>query len=264
LKAVILSAISVCLLICAPTIQAFKETKTSFKDGYDAGYFTAKAGKPYDFNSTHTERYKTGYDFGYRDGSSGSPYDPIKKYANKDSEQEDGIAYDAQGNPCIFGPSHDDCYDKVLEGIPGTRNYIDYHSGYKIGHADGLAGVERNVTSNNAPSWSWYDGYIAGLNDGHNLPIQTVWANKADSEKEAGIASDSNCIPCIFGPNHDECNDTGLQGRSCNGIVGSPNYDDCVYAQGFKTGYDYAIKGHYDKNTYDPDTTLAEGYFAGW
>ena len=55
-----------------------------------------------------------------------------------------------------------------------------------------------------------------------------------------------------------------MQGRPCTGIGGSSNYSDCVYAQGFKTGYDDAINGRYDKNAYDPDTTLAEGYFAGW
>ena len=69
----------------------------------------AKSGKPYDFSSNHTVKYKLGYDFGYRDGIQGSPYDPIKKYANKDSEQEDGIPYDAQGRPCIFGPDHTEC-----------------------------------------------------------------------------------------------------------------------------------------------------------
>lgn len=101
------------------------------------------------------------------------------------------------------------------------------------------------------------------LNDGHNPPIQTVWANKADTEKEAGIASDSNGISCIFGPNYDECKDTDLQGRSCDGIVGSTNYDDCVYSQGFRTGHNDAVKGVYDHSN-DPDTTWAEGYFAGW
>ena len=109
MKTVILSAVVICLLIGAPSVQAFKETKTSFKDGYDAGYFTAKAGKPYDVSSNHTAKYKLGYDFGYRDGSNGSIYDPIKKYPNKESEQEDGIPYDAQGRPCIFGPNHDEC-----------------------------------------------------------------------------------------------------------------------------------------------------------
>jgi hypothetical protein len=109
MKTIILSLLIISLMIGAQSVytqvQAFKETKTSFKDGYDAGYFTAKAGKPYDLSSNHT----VGYDFGYRDGSSGSKYDPVKKYVNKDSEQEDGIPYDAQGRPCIFGHDHTEC-----------------------------------------------------------------------------------------------------------------------------------------------------------
>ena len=51
-------------MIGAPTVQAFEGTA---KDGYDAGYFAAKSGKPYDFSSNHTAKYKLGYDFGYRD-----------------------------------------------------------------------------------------------------------------------------------------------------------------------------------------------------
>ena len=37
--------------------------------------------------------------------------------------------------------------------------------------------------------------------------MQSVLANQADTEKEAGIASDANGIPCTFGPNHDGCKD---------------------------------------------------------
>jgi hypothetical protein len=45
------------LMIGAPTVQAFTGAA---KDGYDAGYFTAKAGKPYDFSSNHIAKYKLG------------------------------------------------------------------------------------------------------------------------------------------------------------------------------------------------------------
>jgi hypothetical protein len=107
----LLSAVAVLvLMIAAPSVQAFEGTS---RDGYDAGYFAAKSGKPYPFNSTHTAKYKLGYDFGYRDGIQGAPYDPVKKYANKDSEQEDGMPYDAQGRPCIFGPDHTECLADV-------------------------------------------------------------------------------------------------------------------------------------------------------
>ena len=58
------------LIIGAPTVQAFEGIS---KDGYDAGYFAAKSGKPYDFSSNHTATYKLGYDFGYRDGIQGGP-----------------------------------------------------------------------------------------------------------------------------------------------------------------------------------------------
>jgi hypothetical protein len=105
MKALIGAVIAV-LMIGAQTVQAFKGTS---RDGYDAGYFAAKAGKPYPFGSNFTKSYKLGYDFGYRDGIQGAPYDPIKKYENKDSEQEDGLPYDAQGRPCIFGPDHTEC-----------------------------------------------------------------------------------------------------------------------------------------------------------
>ena len=143
-------------MIGAPTVQAFEGTS---KDGYDAGYFAAKSGKPYDFSSNHTAKYKLGYDFGYRDGIQGGPYDPIKKYINKDSEQEDGVPYDAQGRPCIFGPDHTECLDDFFQTIPGTSNYIDYHAGYKIGYADGLSGVRHHLkVEDTPPSESWGSG----------------------------------------------------------------------------------------------------------
>jgi hypothetical protein len=174
MKAILVSVVVICLLIGAQSVyaqvQAFK-TKTSFKDGYDAGYFIGKAGKSYEATSSnHTAKYKVGYDFGYRDGSSGSKYDPVKKYANKDSEQEDGLPYDAQGRACLFGPGHDLCYETFQEGIPGTPNYKDYQSGYKVGHADALAGVDYDTAQilDMSPSLSWQDGYVAGWNDGHN------------------------------------------------------------------------------------------------
>ena len=48
------------------------------------------------------------------------------------------VMTDSQGRVCNFGPSHDECQYQFLEKIPGTPNYIDHHSGFKIGYADGL------------------------------------------------------------------------------------------------------------------------------
>jgi len=82
---VILGIVVVVLMMGAQSVLAFKGI---VRDGYDAGYFAAKSGKPYPFGSNFTKSYKLGYDFGYRDGIQDAPYDPIKKYPNKDSEQE--------------------------------------------------------------------------------------------------------------------------------------------------------------------------------
>ncbi len=64
-------------------------------------------------------------------------------------------SWDAQGRPCNFGPSHDECQYKFLEKIPGTANYADYHAGYKIGYADGKAGdvYHHLKTDNTSASW---------------------------------------------------------------------------------------------------------------
>jgi hypothetical protein len=106
MKAIILSVIAISLMIGAPTVQAFTGTA---KNGYDAGYSAGKAGKSYDFSTNPATDYGRGFDFGYRDGIQGAPYDPIKKYVNKDTEQEDGLPYDAQGRPCFFGHDPTEC-----------------------------------------------------------------------------------------------------------------------------------------------------------
>ena len=110
MKTLLITVAVIVLMIGVPTVHAFEGIA---KDGYDAGYFAAKAGKPYPFGSNFTKSYKLGYDFGYRDGVQGAPYDPVKKHENKDSEQEDGLPYDAQGRPCFFGPNHVDCIGEV-------------------------------------------------------------------------------------------------------------------------------------------------------
>jgi hypothetical protein len=35
--------------------------------------------------------------------------------------------------------------------------------------------------------------------------MQSVWANQADTEQEAGVATDAQGRTCDFGTNHDEC-----------------------------------------------------------
>lgn len=41
--------------------------------------------------------------------------------------------------------------------------------------------------------------------------MRSVFANKADTEQEAGIASDSKGRVCNFGPSHDECYDQFIE-----------------------------------------------------
>jgi hypothetical protein len=41
--------------------------------------------------------------------------------------------------------------------------------------------------------------------------VQSVLANQADTEQEAGIASDKVGRPRTFGPSHDECRDQFLE-----------------------------------------------------
>ena len=46
---------------------------------------------------------------------------------------------------------------------------------------------------------------VASLGATLMIGAPAVYANQADTEQEAGIASDSNGVPCTFGPNHDKC-----------------------------------------------------------
>jgi hypothetical protein len=84
-----------------------------------------------------------------------------------DTEQEAGIASDSKGRVCDFGPDHDQCHDRYFETIPGTPNNIDYHSGFKVGYADGLTGVRVHLkVEDNPPSESWGNGYTEGWGQG--------------------------------------------------------------------------------------------------
>ncbi|MGA9844527.1 MAG: hypothetical protein WBQ25_19675 [Nitrososphaeraceae archaeon] len=58
--------------------------------------------------------------------------------------------------------------------------------------------------------------------------VQSVLANKADTEKEAGIGADKQGRPCTFGPSHDECRDQFLE-RTQNLPTLPPNqhYGEC-------------------------------------
>ena len=69
---------------------------------------------------------------------------------------------DAQGRPCTFGPSHDECQYQFLEKIPGTPNYIDYHSGFKVGYHDGFNEGIYHHDKDNAGTTSFSDGYAHG------------------------------------------------------------------------------------------------------
>lgn len=73
-------------------------------------------------------------------------------YALTDTEKEAGIASDANGVPCTFGPNHDEC----------LKHTTDYQSGYKTGYADGVAGeYYHHAKTENATS-SFSDGYTDG------------------------------------------------------------------------------------------------------
>ena len=87
-------------------------------------------------------------------------------YAALDINGKPIIFTDSQGRPCTFGPNHDECLYEHLEKIPGTVNYRDYHSGYKIGHADGVAGEHYHHSKTENVSASFIDGYGHGWNKG--------------------------------------------------------------------------------------------------
>jgi hypothetical protein len=59
--------------------------------------------------------------------------------------------------------------------------------------------------------------------------VQSVFANHADTEQEAGIGADSLDRPCTYGPDHDECHDQFLE-RTYNLPTLPPNqyYGVCI------------------------------------
>ena len=78
-----------------------------------------------------------------------------------------GIFYDSHGRVCNFGAAHDECQYEFPEKIPGTSNYADYHSGYKVGYPDGLTeGVYHHSKAEDNRTASWSDGYYNGWNQG--------------------------------------------------------------------------------------------------
>ena len=84
-------------------------------------------------------------------------------YARQDTNV---TSWDAQGRPCTFGPNHDECRYQFLEKIPGTPNYVDYHTGFKVGYADGVAGEPYHHLKTENVSASWGDGYYHGWDKG--------------------------------------------------------------------------------------------------
>jgi hypothetical protein len=62
---------------------------------------------------------------------------------------------------------------------------------------------------------------------------QSVLANQADTEQEAGIASDSQGRPCTFGPFHDQCHDRFLQ----NSVLHSRFSGSVQFFERTNTGY---------------------------
>ncbi|HEY7079698.1 MAG TPA: hypothetical protein VH500_08355 [Nitrososphaeraceae archaeon] len=90
-----------------------------------------------------------------------TPLAHSKKHLS-DTEQEAGVASDAQGRPCTFGPSRDECLERTS----------DYQSGFKHGVAD----ANINTTGSNVDLYyihqpgkgfadhttAFVDGYIKG------------------------------------------------------------------------------------------------------
>jgi len=73
---------------------------------------------------------------------------------------------DSQGMSCTFGPNHNLCLYQHLERIPGTINYRDYHSAFKVGLADGRAGEPYHHAKTENATASWSEGYYHGWNKG--------------------------------------------------------------------------------------------------
>ena len=92
---------------------------------------------------------------------------------------------DAQGRPCTFGPSHDECQYQFLERIPGTPNNIDYRSGFKVGFHDELKdGIYHHSTAEDNKTASWSDGYYNGWSK--------ACLESGTSAEDCGLQEDAN------------------------------------------------------------------------
>ncbi|MGA9843001.1 MAG: hypothetical protein WBP64_12210 [Nitrososphaeraceae archaeon] len=58
----------IAMVSTVPFAEAYKLTKTSYQDGYAAGFRDARLGIGYSVSSEHTDVYISGYQNGYRDG----------------------------------------------------------------------------------------------------------------------------------------------------------------------------------------------------
>ena len=91
-------------------------------------------------------------------------------YANQaDTEKEAGIASDAQGRPCTFGPSHTECYDQSLKRT-NKGALTDYQSGF-------LQGVHDMIHNHFIILWTKYsneyaNGYNHGLTAAYNATLR--------------------------------------------------------------------------------------------
>ena len=104
-----------------------------------------------------------------------------------DTEKEAGVASDAQGQPCTYGPAHDECLDQYIDRIrhsvfyqSGVKNG-DYQSGYNHGVADGKINttgdtIDRYYIHQPGQGFAdhttaFVDGYMKGwcsMNPGHS------------------------------------------------------------------------------------------------
>lgn len=116
-----------------------------------------------------------------------TPLAQAKKHHVSDTEQEAGIASDANGVQCTFGPHHDECEAQFLDRI---RNSSDYQSGvkdgdYQSGYNHGIADGKINTTGDTIDRYyihqpgkgfadhttAFVDGYMKGwcsMNPGHS------------------------------------------------------------------------------------------------
>jgi hypothetical protein len=77
-----------------------------------------------------------------------------------------------------------------------------------------------------------------------SMSLPTVYAKKhhlSDTQKEDSTASDSQGVPCTFGPHHDECRDQHLESEGFAPPGEGKHFGECQPAPADKGGKDCEI-----------------------